>query len=120
MTLLRYLPRDTAWIPSVDVHEETDRYVVRADLPGVDPKNIEVTAEKGVLTVRGERSFEKRDNTEGYERFERGSGTFVRRFTLPENAQTGEIKAKASHGVLEIHIPKQPAALPTRIQVEAA
>jgi HSP20 family protein len=109
-----------AFIPAVDVQEEKDRYVVKADLPGVKPEDIEVTAEKGILTLRGERKAEKRDNAEGYERLERVSGSFTRRFALPENVQGDAIKAKFTHGVLEVSIPKQPVVPAKRVTVEAA
>src|SRR5262245_25047821 len=108
-----------AFIPPVDVQEEKDRYVVKADLPGVQPADIEVTAEKGVLTLRGERKSEKRENAEGYERLERVNGSFTRRFALPENAQADAIKAKFAHGVLEVSIPKQPEVAAKRVTVEA-
>ncbi len=111
---------EVAFIPPVDVHEEKERFVVRADLPGVKPEDIEVTAEKGVLTLRGERKAEKRENSEGYERLERVYGSFTRRFALPENVQADNIKAKFSHGVLEVAIPKQPVVAAKRVQVEAA
>jgi HSP20 family protein len=111
---------DVTWLPVVDVHEEAERFVVRADLPGVDPKDVEITAEKGVLTIRGQRHAEKRDNANGYERVERVSGAFLRRFTLPEGADTAAIKAKQSNGVLEVTIPKSPQVQPQRISVEAA
>jgi HSP20 family protein len=111
---------DVAWIPAVDVHEEAERFVVRADLPGVEPKDVEVTTEDGVLTIRGERRAEKRENRQGFERLERISGTFIRRFTLPETAQPEGIKAKQSNGVLEVVIPKQPKVEPRRIQIDAA
>ena len=111
---------EVAFIPPVDVHEEKDRFVVRADLPGVKPEDIEVTAEKGVLTLRGERKAEKRENTEGYERIERVSGSFTRRFALPENVQADNITAKFAHGVLEVGIPKQPVVAAKRVTVEAA
>jgi HSP20 family protein len=111
---------DVTWLPVVDVHEEAERFVVRADLPGVEPKDVEITAEKGVLTIRGQRHAEKRDNASGYERVERVSGAFLRRFTLPESAETAAIKAKQSNGVLEVTIPKQPQVQPQRISVEAA
>lgn len=107
-----------AWTPSVDVHEEQDRYTVRADLPGVTPKDIEVTAADGVLTIRGSRQIEKRDNQKGYERLERQSGDFLRRFSLPENARADDIKAKHSNGVLEVVIPKTPVVEPRRVSVE--
>jgi len=111
---------DVAFIPAVDVHEEKERYVVRADLPGVKPEDIEVTAEKGILTLRGERKAETRENAEGYERIERVSGSFTRRFALPENVQGDNIKAKFAHGVLEVSIPKQPVVPAKRVTVEAA
>lgn len=107
-----------AWTPSVDVHEEQDSYTVRADLPGVTPKDIEVTAADGVLTIRGSRQIEKRDNQKGYERLERLSGDFLRRFSLPENARADDIKAKHTNGVLEVVIPKTPVVEPRRVSVE--
>lgn len=112
--------RSLSWIPSVDVHEEAERYVVRADLPGVEPKDIDITVEKGVLTLRGERHDGKRENGTGSGRSERLAGTFLRRFTLPENAQTDAITARQVNGVLEVAIPKQPKAQPKRIAIEAA
>jgi HSP20 family protein len=108
-----------AWVPRVDVHEEKDRFVVLADVPGVDPKDIDITAENGVLTVRGERRSEKRDTENGYERVERVTGSFLRRFTLPEGANTESIKAKQTNGVLEVTIPKTPALQPRRISVDS-
>jgi HSP20 family protein len=108
-----------AWVPRVDIHEEKDRFVVLADVPGVDPKDIDITAENGVLTVRGERRSEKRETGNGYERLERVSGSFLRRFTLPEGANTDSIKATQVNGVLEVTIPKQPQALARRIAVNA-
>ena len=107
-----------AWTPSVDVHEEPDRYTVRADLPGVEAKDIHVTAEEGVLTIRGSRRIEQRENHKGYERLERVAGDFLRRFSLPENARAEEIKAKHTNGVLEVVIPKVPVVEPRRVNVE--
>ncbi|HVO46128.1 MAG TPA: Hsp20/alpha crystallin family protein [Steroidobacteraceae bacterium] len=107
-----------AWVPRVDIHEEKDRFVVLADVPGVEPKDIDITAENGVLTVRGERRSEKRDTENGFERVERVTGTFLRRFTLPEGANTDSIKAKQTNGVLEVIIPKQPQVQPRRISVD--
>jgi HSP20 family protein len=110
-----------SWIPRVDVYEEAERFVVVADVPGVDAKDIEITAEKGVLTIKGQRSSERKDTQKnGYERIERTSGSFARRFTLPESANTESIKAKQTNGVLEVSIPKQPQVQPRRISVEAA
>lgn len=108
-----------SWVPRVDIHEEKDRFVVLADVPGVDPKDIDITAENGVLTVRGERKVEKRATDNGYERIERVAGTFLRRFTLPEGANTEQIKAKQTNGVLEVTIPKTPAVQPRRISIDS-
>jgi len=110
----------TAWLPSVDVREEENRFVVQVDLPGVDSKDIEITAEKGVLTIKGERRSEAKKTDAGYERVERVAGSFLRRFTLPETAQTDSITAKQANGVLEVSIPKQAIVQPKRIEVQAA
>ncbi len=109
-----------SWIPNVDIHEEAERFLVVADVPGVDGKDIEITAEKGVLTVRGERRSEKKATADGYARVERASGTFLRRFTLPETADAEAIKASHVNGVLEISIPKRPQEQPRRITIQAA
>jgi HSP20 family protein len=112
--------REASWTPSVDIHEEAQRFVVSADLPGVKPADIEVTAEKGVLTLRGERQVEQRGVEGHYSRLERVSGKFVRTFTLPENVQTDAIKAQFKDGVLELTIPKVAKAEPRRIEILAA
>ena len=109
-----------SWIPHVDIHEEAERFVVAADLPGVDGKDIEITADKGVLTIKGERRSEKKSSADGCERVERASGTFLRRFTLPESADAEAIKATHVNGVLEVAIPKRPQEQPRRIAVQAA
>jgi HSP20 family protein len=109
-----------AFIPPVDVHEEADRFVVEADLPGVSPEEIDITAEKGVLTIRGERKSARREQGAGYERLERVTGSFTRRFALPENVQADAIRARFTHGVLEVSIPKQPVVAAKRVAVEAA
>jgi HSP20 family protein len=109
-----------SWIPHVDVREQAERFVVTADLPGVEGKDIEITADKGVLTVRGERRAEKKASGESYERVERASGSFLRRFTLPESVDAEAIKATHANGVLELSIPKRPQEQPRRISVQAA
>ena len=112
--------RDASWTPAVDIHEEAQRFLVRADLPGVKATDIEVTADKGVLTLRGERQIEKQ-NVEGhYSRVERVAGKFVRTFTLPDNVQTDAIKAQFKDGVLELTIPKVAKVEPRRIEILAA
>lgn len=109
-----------SWIPRVDIHEEDERFVVAADLPGVEGKDIEITADEGVLTIKGQRQSEKKSSKDGFERVERASGTFLRRFTLPESANAEAIKATHTNGVLEVAIPKRPQAQPRRIAVQAA
>lgn len=109
-----------SWIPRVDIHEEDERFVVVADLPGVEGKDIEITAEKDVLTIKGERRVEKKFSKDGFERVERASGSFLRRFTLPETADAEAIKATHVNGVLEVIIPKRPQEQPRRISVQAA
>ena len=109
-----------SWIPHVDIREEAERFVVSADVPGVTPADIEITTDKGVLTVRGERHSEKKSAADGYERLERASGTFLRRFTLPESADVEAIKATHVNGVLELSIPKRPQEQPRKITVQAA
>jgi HSP20 family protein len=108
------------WIPQVDVYEEPERFAVLVDVPGVEPKDIEITAEKGVLTIRGERHARPQDESSGNRRLERRSGKFLRRFTLPESANLDSISAKHTHGVLEVTIPKQAKLQPRRIEVAAA
>ncbi len=112
--------RDATWSPAVDIHEETDRFVVSADLPGVKPADIEITADKGVLALRGARNVEQRKDDGNYSRVERVSGKFVRTFTLPDNVQSDAIKASFKDGVLELTIPKVAKQEPRRIEVQAA
>ncbi|HEY4751601.1 MAG TPA: Hsp20/alpha crystallin family protein [Steroidobacteraceae bacterium] len=109
-----------SWIPHVDIREEAERFVVVADVPGVDGKDIDITAEKGVLTIKGVRQSEKKSSQDGFERVERATGTFLRRFTLPESADAEAIKATQVNGVLEVTIPKRPQEQPRRISVQAA
>ncbi|MDX1656695.1 MAG: Hsp20/alpha crystallin family protein [Candidatus Competibacteraceae bacterium] len=107
------------WRPAVDIREEKDRFVLSADLPGVEPKDIEITMDKGVLTIRGERTWQSEEEKEGYKRVERVRGTFHRRFNLPDTANPEAITARGNNGVLEISIPKQQQVQPRRIEVGA-
>lgn len=106
------------WIPAVDIKEEKDRYVLHADIPGVDPKNIEIIAENGILTLRGNRPGETRESRAGYSRVERPCGSFYRRFSLPDTADLAQITARSAHGVLEISIPKLTHTLSRTVKVE--
>lgn len=105
------------WAPAVDIKEETDKFIVHADIPGVKPEDIEVNMESGVLTVKGEKKTEAKTEKEGYKRVERTSGSFYRRFSLPDSADSEAISAKSKHGVLEITIPKREAIKPKKIDV---
>ena len=109
----------SGWRPAVDIKEEENRFVILADVPGVDPKDIEVTMEDGVLTLKGERSTQKEEEREGYKRIERARGSFYRRFSLPDSANAEGIKAKGKDGVLEIVIPKHERVQPRRITVQS-
>lgn len=106
-----------AWRPSVDIKELDDAYMIFADIPGVDPNDIEVQMDNNVLTIKGERESVNDQTREGYKRVERVSGSFSRRFTLPEAVDADSIAAKSHHGVLEIRVPKQEKPQPRRIEV---
>ena len=105
------------WVPAVDVREETERYVIIVDLPGVESDNIEITAADGVLEIKGSREREHTDEAEGYKRVERVRGSFSQRFSLPETADGDGIAASSRDGVLEVTIPKHTKPEPRRIPV---
>jgi len=107
------------WVPAVDIKEEKDSFVIVADIPGVDPKDIEVHMENGMLTIKGEKESEKKDEREGYKRVERSFGSFYRRFSLPDTADAEKIAAKSNNGVLEVRIAKQDQVQPRKISVNS-
>lgn len=106
------------WAPAVDIKEEDNRFVIYADIPGVDPKDIEIVVEKGMLSIRGERNAVKEDEEKAYKRTERLHGSFYRRFSLPDTADLDNISASGNHGVLEVSIPKQAETQARRITVQ--
>ncbi len=108
------------WVPAVDIREEPQQFVIHVDLPGVEPKHIEVSLEKGELTIRGKRELAAREEQQGFRRVERVSGEFYRRFSLPDTADSQAVKARHVNGVLEVTIPKQAQVLPRRVEVQAA
>ena len=118
--------RDTAessgatadWVPAVDIDEYQDRFVLHVDVPGVEPDAIEITLEKGVLTIRGERKAPGDGEGVIHRRTERSSGVFYRRFTLPDTADADNVTATSRHGVLEVTIHKQAESRPRRIVVD--
>ena len=105
-----------AWNPPVDVVEEADKILVKVEAPGVDEKDLRVIFEDGVLTVSGERQFERKDDR-NYHRIERAYGTFTRTFSLPRTVDGAAILANYKNGVLEIEIPKKQESLPKQIQI---
>jgi HSP20 family protein len=105
------------WAPRVDIKEEDQRFVIFADIPGVDPAQIEVSMEKGILTLKGERTVEKQEQNGRFTRVERAHGSFHRRFALPDSADADRISATGKHGVLEIVIPKKAETAPRRITI---
>ncbi|MDH7451636.1 Hsp20/alpha crystallin family protein [Luteimonas composti] len=105
------------WVPRVDIKEEASRFVIYADLPGIDPQDIEVQMDKGILSIKGERRSESTTETERFSRVERRYGSFHRRFALPDSADPDGVAASGRNGVLEIVIPKRPETTPRRIQV---
>ncbi len=107
-----------SWVPSVDISENAKAFTLLADIPGVDPKNIEISMEKGVLTIKGERSSENVEEGENYRRVERQSGQFYRRVNMPDSADADKIEAKSEQGVLTVTIPKQEVAVSRRIEVK--
>jgi HSP20 family protein len=109
--------RVTQWSPRVDIKEELDKYIIQADLPGIDPKEIDISIEENVLTIRGERKLMHHVKEENYSRIERFSGKFSRQFTLPELAKTDGIQARGKNGVLDIIIPKKDPVVPKKIAV---
>ena len=108
------------WVPAIDIVEEKDRFVLRADVPGVDPANIDVSMDAAVLTVSGDRQAADIADESRQRRVERSSGRFHRRFTLPKTVDADNITAKSLNGILEVSIPKIAEVEPRRITVEAA
>lgn len=106
------------WTPRVDIREEEGRFLILADVPGVDPQDIEIHMDKGILTIKGDRRVEARQEGQRYSRVERKHGVFHRRFALPDSAHAEGITASGKHGVLEVSIPKKPETTPRRIQVQ--
>jgi HSP20 family protein len=107
----------TAWAPAVDIYETEHELVVKADLPDVDPQDLDIRVENNILTIRGERKFEKKVNEENYLRVERAYGSFARSFTLANTVNSEAIKADYQNGVLTLTIPKKEEAKPKQIKV---
>lgn len=108
----------TEWMPAVDIHEEANRMVIHADLPGLDEKEINISVKDNLLSITGERKTEKRDGSDNFSRIERVYGSFCRRFSLPDTADTASIQAQMKKGVLEVVIPKKEAAKSRKIEIK--
>lgn len=109
----------TQWTPAADIYESENELVVNLDLPGVDPKTVDIRVENNILTIRGDRPFEEKQNKENFHRVERSYGAFARSFTLSTSVDADKIRASYKVGVLSITLPKAEAAKPKRIQIAA-
>ena len=108
------------WTPLADITEDEKEYLIKAELPELKREDVKVTVEYGVLTITGERKFEKEEKKKKYHRVERGYGTFVRSFTLPDDADAKGVKAEFKNGLLTVHLPKSEHAKPKQIEVNVA
>jgi HSP20 family protein len=111
-------PASRPWSPAVDIYENENELVLKADVPEVDPKNIGIQIENGTLTLKGERKFEEQKTGNGFHRVERSYGTFVRAFSLPETVDGEKVKADYKNGVLTVTVAKKEVAKPRTINVE--
>ena len=110
----------TSWAPAVDIYETEHELVVKADLPEVDAKELDIRVENNLLTIRGERKFEKKVNEDNYLRVERAYGSFSRSFSLANTVNADAIKADYQNGVLTLTVPKREEAKPKQIKVSVA
>jgi HSP20 family protein len=110
----------TAWAPSVDIYETEQELVLRADLPGLTEKDIDLRIENNMLTIRGERQFEKNVKEENYLRVERAFGSFSRSFTLPNTVNPDAIKAEYKDGVLTVTLPKREESKPRQVKISVS
>ena len=111
-------PSNRPWSPAVDIFETEHELVLKADVPEIEMKDIDVQVENGTLTLKGERKFEQEQNGRGYHRIERGYGSFVRAFTLPDSVDVDKVKAEYKSGVLTVTLAKKEVAKPKTIRVE--
>lgn len=107
------------WSPRVDIYENKDNLVIEAELPGMNPENVDISVENNVLTIQGKRDFEKRDEDDNFHRVERHYGSFTRSFTLPPTVNSEEATADFENGVLKLKLAKREEAKPRRIEIKA-
>lgn len=108
------------WAPTADISEDENEYVIKAELPELKKEDVKVTVENGVLTISGERKFEKEEKNKKYHRVERAYGRFARSFALPGDADASKVKAEFKDGMLTVHLPKSEKAKPKQIEVKIA
>ncbi len=108
----------STWAPEVDIHETPDALVLEADLAGIDEKDLDIRVENNLLTIRGERKFEKKVDEASYLRVERSYGSFTRSFSLPHTINTDHIQAEYRHGVLTVRLPKREEAKPKQVKID--
>lgn len=108
------------WAPLVDITEDDKEYLIKAELPEVKKDEVKVSVEHGVLTITGERKFEKQEKNKKYHRVERAYGSFVRTFVVPDDADADKVQAEFKDGVLRVHLPKSEEAKPKQIEVKVA
>jgi HSP20 family protein len=108
------------WLPLVDITEDEKEYLIKAELPEVPKENVKVTVENGVLTISGERRFEKEDKGRKYHRVERSYGAFTRSFTLPDDADDAKVSAEFKDGLLIVHLAKNEKARPKSVEVKVS
>ena len=109
-----------SWAPPVDIYEHESNIVLKAEIPGIDPKDVDVRVENNTLTLRGERKFDDEVKKDSYHRVERAYGAFTRSFTLPSVVDTTNIKAEYKDGVLRVTLPKRDEAKPKSISINVA
>ncbi len=108
------------WSPLVDISEDEKEYLVKAELPEVKKEDVKLTVQDNVLSITGERKYEKEEKGKKYHRVERAYGSFMRSFTLPEDADGSKVSAEYKDGMLKVHVPKSDKAKPKSIEVKVA
>jgi HSP20 family protein len=108
------------WAPLVDIIESDKEYVIKAEVPEIRKEDLKITVENGVLTIKGERKFEKEEKGKRYHRVERSYGSFMRGFSLPDDADPGKVNAEFKDGLLAVHVAKSEAAKPKQIEISVS
>ncbi len=107
-----------AWAPLVDISEDDQEYLIKAELPGIDKDQVKVSVEDGMLVISGERSSEKEEKNRKYQGVERAYGRLIRTFNVPDDADGTKVKAEFKNGILKVHLPKDENAKPKSIEIK--